>query len=45
MRVSAHSEQIGLDLSQHDEHYGFASFGDREIAEYETEDTKDTPKI
>lgn len=35
MRVSAESEKIGLDLSQHDEHYGFAHTADREIAEYE----------
>lgn len=34
MRVSARSEEIGLDLSQHDEHYGFADTGDRELAEY-----------
>lgn len=34
MRVSAKSEQIGLDLSQHDEQYGFAGTGDRELAEY-----------
>jgi Amt family ammonium transporter len=36
MRVSAESERIGLDISQHDEHYGFAHSGEREIAEYET---------
>ncbi len=35
MRVSSESERIGLDLSQHDEHYGFAHVGEREIAEYE----------
>ena len=35
MRVSTESERIGLDLSQHDEHYGFAHVGEREIAEYE----------
>lgn len=35
MRVSVESERIGLDLSQHDEHYGFAHVGEREIAEYE----------
>ena len=34
MRVSAKSERIGLDVSQHDEHYGFAHVGEREIAEY-----------
>nr|WP_320059375.1 ammonium transporter [uncultured Bacteroides sp.] len=34
MRVSAESEQIGLDISQHDEHYGMAGFGERELAEY-----------
>lgn len=33
MRVSAESEQIGLDISQHDEHYGMES-GERELAEY-----------
>src|SRR5574344_2089544 len=35
MRVSIESERVGLDLSQHDEHYGLAHFGEREIAEYE----------
>ena len=35
MRVSAYSERVGLDLSQHDEHYGLAHIGDRELAEYE----------
>ncbi len=35
MRVSEKSEEMGLDLSQHDETYGgFASSGDRELAEY-----------
>ena len=34
MRVSMKSEMIGLDVSQHDEHYGFAHYGEREIAEY-----------
>lgn len=34
MRVSAESERIGLDLSQHDERYGFAHSAEREIAEY-----------
>ena len=34
MRVSAKSERIGLDISQHDEHYGLAHVGEREIAEY-----------
>lgn len=33
MRVSAYSEKVGLDYSQHDEHYGFAHVGEREIAE------------
>ena len=33
MRVSEESEQIGLDLSQHDESYG-ATEGERELAEY-----------
>lgn len=35
MRVSSRSERIGLDISQHDEHYGLAHVGEREIAEYE----------
>ena len=35
MRVSIESEKVGLDLSQHDEHYGLAHFGERELAEYE----------
>ena len=35
MRVSIESERVGLDLSQHDEHYGLAHFGERELAEYE----------
>lgn len=34
MRVSERSEEIGLDISQHDEHYGLAHVADREIAEY-----------
>ena len=34
MRVSAKSEQIGLDISMHDEHYGLAQIEEREIAEY-----------
>lgn len=34
MRVSERSEQIGLDISMHDEHYGLAHVGEREIAEY-----------
>lgn len=34
MRVSVKSERIGLDISQHDEHYGLAHVGEREIAEY-----------
>ncbi len=33
MRVSEESEKIGLDLSQHDEHYGIET-GKRELAEY-----------
>lgn len=33
MRVSEKSERIGLDKSQHDEHYGIDS-GERELAEY-----------
>ena len=38
MRVSESSEKIGLDMSQHDEHYGnFVSSGEREIAEYSNE--------
>lgn len=35
MRVSHESEAVGLDFSQHDEHYGLAHVGEREIAEYE----------
>lgn len=35
MRVSAASERVGLDISQHDERYALAHFGEREIAEYE----------
>lgn len=34
LRVSTKSELIGLDISQHDEHYGLAHVGEREIAEY-----------
>ncbi len=38
MRVSEKSEELGLDLSQHDETYGgFAASGDRELAEYSNE--------
>lgn len=29
------SEKVGLDFSQHDEHYGLAHIGERELAEYE----------
>ncbi len=35
MRVSAYSESVGLDFSQHDEHYGLARITERELAEYE----------
>ena len=35
LRVSLESERVGLDFSQHDEHYGLAHIGEREIAEYE----------
>ena len=35
MRVSEYSERVGLDYSQHDEHYGLAHVGERKIAEYE----------
>ena len=35
MRVSMESERVGLDFSQHDEHYGLAHIGEREIEEYE----------
>ena len=35
MRVSEYSERVGLDYSQHDEHYGLAHEGQREIAEDE----------
>lgn len=34
LRVSAKSEAVGLDISQHDESYGFADEGERELAEY-----------
>ncbi|WP_321480917.1 ammonium transporter [uncultured Bacteroides sp.] len=34
MRVSAESEQIGLDISQHDEQYGLVA-PERELAEYQ----------
>lgn len=37
LRVSARSEAIGLDLSQHDESYGYADEGERELAEYHAE--------
>ena len=37
MRVSEASERVGLDISQHDERYGLAHVGEREIAEYEKE--------
>ncbi|MBO6190846.1 MAG: ammonium transporter [Prevotella sp.] len=30
-----YSEKVGLDFSQHDEHYGLAHIGERELAEYE----------
>ncbi len=40
MRVSEKSEHLGLDLSQHDEHYG--KF--RELAEYESEVTVELEK-
>lgn len=33
MRVSAKSEAMGLDLSQHDEHYGFADHAEAELEE------------
>ncbi len=35
MRVSTKSEDIGLDISQHDERYSFADVGERELAEYQ----------
>ena len=35
MRVSAYSENVGLDFSQHREHYGLAHIDERELAEYE----------
>ena len=41
MRVSAKSEAIGLDLSQLDESYNFADFGERELAEYQTVSDKE----
>ncbi len=34
MRVSLRSERLGLDVSQHDESYGFSDSAEREIAEY-----------
>lgn len=34
MRVSAKSEKIGLDISQHDEKYGFKETEEHELAEY-----------
>lgn len=40
MRVSPKSEAIGLDLSQHDEHYGFSDTGERELEEYAHEHNK-----
>lgn len=41
MRVSPEGEKMGLDLSQHGEHYGFADVGPREIAEYESHRSDD----
>ena len=35
MRVSTESERIGLDISQHNERYGFAHSDEGEIAEYD----------
>ncbi len=43
MRVSAKSENIGLDISQHDERYGFADAGERELAEYQEEEERASP--
>lgn len=40
MRVSLKSEEIGLDLSQHDERYGLADVAEREIAEYSEKEDK-----
>ena len=34
MRVSQADETVGLDISQHDEHYGRLSTENRELAEY-----------
>ena len=34
LRVSAASERVGLDRSQHNEHYGPETGGPRELAEY-----------
>ena len=34
MRVTLHSEETGLDISQHDESYAFSDSAEREIAEY-----------
>ena len=44
MRVSEYSERVGLDYSQHDEHYGLAHVGEREIAEYEQHIERKTSK-
>lgn len=41
MRVSAKSEDVGLDISQHDECYGFADAGERELAEYQEDKNED----
>ncbi len=35
MRVSADHEKVGLDISQHNEQYGFSTVGPRELAEYD----------
>ena len=41
MRVSLVSEKVGLDISQHDEQYGLAHVGERELAEYDEHKDED----
>jgi len=45
MRVSEENERVGLDMSQHNESYNFADFGERELVEYqENRDSSDNLK-
>jgi len=45
MRVSEENEKLGLDMSQHNESYNFADFGERELSEYhEFKDSSDDSK-